>query len=102
MSSNEKAYDMQLILGEVHSLQLKDCSGNVILIKLLTRKTFFHVWLNESKLKVSFSLNITKLHILRCPIRDERTAEILASTELNPYDDKNEILMLVVTLFGAF
>jgi len=60
---NKEAYDMLLILCiEVHSLLLKDCGGNVILIGLFTREMFFHVWLNEPKLKVSFSLNITKLH----------------------------------------
>jgi len=56
---------------------------NVILIGLLTRETFSHAWLNESKLKVSFNLN--KATLIYHPIR-ERTTEILASTELNLYD----------------
>jgi len=73
--SNEEAYDMLLILGEVYS-QLKDCGGNVVLIGFLTRETFFHVWLNESKM--SFSLNITTQ--IRRSIREVRTAKILAST----------------------
>jgi len=84
--SNEKAYDILLILGE--------CRGTFATAERLwreyypdrTRETFFHVWLNESQLKVSFILNITKLHRSVVQLRDERTAEILASTELNPYD----------------
>jgi len=69
---------------EVHSLQLKDCGGNVILIRLLIRETFFYVWLNESKLKVSPQHN--KATRIRRSIKERNSAEILASTELNSYD----------------
>lgn len=43
---------------------------------------FFHVWLTESELKM-FSLNIIEIDPR---IRDEKAAEILTSTELNPHD----------------
>jgi len=42
--SNEETYDMLLILGECRgTFATANCGRNVILIELLTRKTFLHV-----------------------------------------------------------
>jgi len=68
---------------EIHLLQLKDCDGNVILIGLLTRETFSHVS-KRIKIKGVIQPQHNKATQIRRPIRDERIAEILISTELNP------------------
>jgi len=63
--SNEEAFDMLLALGECRGTfaTAKDCGGNVILIRLLTRKTFFHVWLNESLIIKVLRSNSTSINV---------------------------------------
>jgi len=74
--SNEEAYDMLLILGE--------CRGTFAAAerlwqerypnRIFLRETFLHVWLNKSKLKMSFSLNVTKLYrfIVQLGMKEQR------------------------------
>lgn len=53
---------MLVILNECRGtfVTVEDFGKSIILIGLLTHKMFFHVWLTESELKVSFSLNIDR------------------------------------------
>jgi len=69
--SNEEAYDMLLILDE--------CRGTFATTEILWRQRYpdrtphsRNVWLNESKLKVSF--NITKLHrsVVQLGMKEQR------------------------------
>jgi len=63
---------------EVHSLQLKDCGGNDILIGLLIRKVSLSRLAKRIKIKGVVQPQHNKATQIRRPIRDERTAEILA------------------------
>ena len=86
--SNEEAYDMLLILGE--------CRGTFIAAERLWRERYpdrtphsrnvFSRLAKRIKIKGVVQPQHNKGTQIRRPIMDERTVEILASTELNPYD----------------
>jgi len=86
--SNEKVYDMLLILGE--------CRNTFVTAEKLwqerypdrtphSRNVFSHLT-KQIKIKGVVQFQHNKATQIHRPIRDRKTAEILASTELNPYD----------------
>jgi len=86
--SNEEAYDMLLILGE--------CRSTFATTKRLWRECYpnrtphsRNVFLRLAKwikIKGVVQPQHNKTTQIRHPIKNETTTEILASTELNPYD----------------
>jgi len=75
--SNEEAYDMLLILGEypdTFAIAEKLWRERYSDRTPHSQNVFSFVWLNESKLKVSFSLNITKLHrsVIQLGMKEQR------------------------------
>jgi len=85
--SNEEAYDVLLILGESR--------GTFAIAERLWRENYpdwtphsqnvFSRLAKQIKIKDVVQLQHNKATQICRPIRDEKTVEILASTELNPY-----------------
>jgi len=94
---------------EVHSLQLKDCGGNVILIGLHSQNVFSRL-AKRIKIKGIIQPQCNKATQIHRPTRDKRTTEILASKMIHRIEPlwflkatKTKFwLVWLVTLFGAF
>jgi len=86
--SNEEAYDMLLILDECRDTFTK--AERLLQERYPDRtphsRNGFSRLAKRIKIKGVVQPRHNKATQIRRPIRDERTAEILASTEINPYD----------------